>query len=315
MKTIPVLIPSAVPELIERRVTETFAAALPWRDAETSAAFDARRSSIRGVAASAGYGRFDAAFMDRLPALEIIASYGVGHDHIDLTAAAARGITVTNTPGVLDAEVADLALALLLATARMIPNADRFVRSGDWAGARFPLMHSLSGRRVGILGLGRIGKQIARRCEAFGLSVAWHGRSAQPDVKWPRHDSPRELAAAVDFLIVVLPGAASTRHIVDAEVLAALGPEGTLINVARGSVVDEDALIAALQSGGLRAAGLDVFENEPRIRPEFSALDNTVLLPHVGSATIETRNAMGNLVVDNLISWFAGRGALTPVSA
>jgi lactate dehydrogenase-like 2-hydroxyacid dehydrogenase len=254
-----------------------------------------------------------AALIAKLPKLEIVSVFGVGYDSVDVREAAARGIVVTNTPGVLTEEVADLALGLLLCTVRELPQADRFVRSGQWQKGAYPLSDSLRGRTVGIYGLGRIGKAVARRCEAFGLTVAYHGRTRQPE-PFAFHDSLVGLARAVDVLVVAAPASADTKHAVDAEVLAALGPRGILVNVARGSLVDEGALVAALASGALGAAGLDVFENEPNVPPELLAMHNVVVLPHVGSASRVTRDAMGKLVADNLVSWFAGRGPLTPVS-
>lgn len=269
---------------------------------------------IRGVAASSLAGRIGSDWFDRLPALEIVANFGVGYDGIDANAAAERGIVVTNTPGVLDEEVADLTLGLLLATLRRIPQADRHVRTGAWAQGPLPLSPTLRGRRIGILGLGAIGKAVARRLEAFGVAVAYHGRSQQSDIGYDYHATPVALAAACDVLIAIVPGGQGTQHLVDAAVLAALGPDGIFINVARGSVVDQDALIAALQDGTILAAGLDVYADEPNVPDSLRALPNTVLLPHIGSASQHTREAMGKLVVDNLCAWFDTGKALTPVS-
>ncbi|MBX9929925.1 MAG: 2-hydroxyacid dehydrogenase [Methylobacterium sp.] len=267
---------------------------------------------IRGIAA-ASQAPVDAEFLARLPALEVIASFGVGYDTIDVAAAAERGIVVTHTPGVLDEEVADLALGLLLSTVRQIPQADRHLRDGRWPERSFRLTTTLRGRRVGILGLGRIGWAIARRLQGFGVEIAYHGRRRQEGVGYAYHPTLLGLAEAVDVLIVVAPGSAETRNLVDAAVLAALGRDGILINIARGSVVDEGALVAALKDGTILSAGLDVFAHEPQVPPELVALDQVVLLPHVGSGTHHTRAAMGQLVVDNLLSWFDGRGPLTPV--
>ncbi|MFC0284269.1 2-hydroxyacid dehydrogenase [Camelimonas abortus] len=265
------------------------------------------------VRAVAGFGGVSAGLIGRLPRLEIIANIGVGYDGVDVAAAAARGVVVTNTPDVLTEEVADLAMGLLIATVRRIPQADRFVREGRWLHGPFPLTASLRGRTVGVLGLGRIGEAIARRCAAFGLKVEWHSRRRRPEIPWPWRPGPVELAQSCDILVVVAPGGEATRNLVNAEVLRALGPEGVLINVARGSVVDERALVAALQDGTIAAAGLDVFADEPNVPAELVAMDNVVLLPHVGSASVTTRNAMSRLAVDNLLSWFAGKGPLTPV--
>jgi lactate dehydrogenase-like 2-hydroxyacid dehydrogenase len=266
---------------------------------------------IRGLCVS---GAVDGALMDRLPKLELIANFGVGYDAVDAGAAAARGIVVTNTPDVLTDEVADLAVGLVLATIRRLPQADRYLREGHWPKAPFPLTASLRGRRVGILGLGRIGRAIGKRLEGFEVEIAYYGRRKQDGVAYAYHDSPVGLAKAVHVLIVVAPGGAETKGLVDAAVLEALGPEGILVNVARGSVVDEAALIAALQAKTILGAGLDVFENEPHVPVELAALDNTVLLPHVGSASEHTRTAMAQLVIDNVLSWFEGRGPLTPVA-
>ena len=266
---------------------------------------------IRGLCVG---GAVDSALMDRLPALELIANFGVGYDAVDAKAAAQRGIIVTNTPDVLTDEVADLAIGLVLATIRRLPQADRYLREGHWPKAPFPLTASLRGRRVGILGLGRIGRAIAKRLEGFEVQIDYYGRNRQTDVAYTYHDSPVGLARAVHVLIVVAPGGAQTKGLVDAAVLEALGPEGILVNVARGSVVDEVALTEALRKGTILGAGLDVFENEPHVPAGLIAQDNTVLLPHVGSASEHTRNAMAQLVVDNVLSWFEGRGPITPVS-
>ena len=269
---------------------------------------------IRGLAVGGGgHKPIGAELYDLLPKLEILSSFGVGYDHIDAREAARRGIVVTNTPGVLDDEVADLAIGLLLATIRQLPQSDRYLRQGHWLEKPYPLTTTLRGRTVGVLGLGRIGKSIARRIEAFGVPVMYHGRSEQADVPYRYFPTLVGLAEAVDVLIVIAPGGAGTKHIVNAQVLQALGPNGILINVARGSLVDEQALIEALRNRTILSAGLDVFEDEPRVPQELIDIEHTVLLPHVGSATVHTRNAMGQLVVDNLVSWFAGKGPLTPV--
>jgi len=268
---------------------------------------------VRGMAASTLAGPIGEPLLARMPALQIIANFGVGYDNIVIAAAVARGIVVTNTGGVLDAEVADLTIGLMLATLRRIPAAERFLRDGQWEHGAFPLSPSLRGRRVGIVGLGGIGKEIAHRLTGFAVEIAWHGRHPQPDVPWPRYDSAEALAQACDVLIVIVPGGPSTRHMIDARVLAALGPQGVLINVSRGSVVDEDALIAALQAGTILAAGLDVYAHEPHVPPALLACDNAVLLPHIASGSEVTRRAMGQLMIDNLAAWFKTGRALTPV--
>ena len=285
-----------------------------WEQPDPAGFLTERGGRIRGLATSTFQGRVDAALMDALPKLEIIASFGVGYDNVDAAAAAERGIVVTNTPGVLDDEVADLTLGLLLATVRRIPQADRFVRKGRWIEGSFPLTTTLRGRRVGIVGLGAIGKAIARRLEGFGVSIAYHGRRQQEGMAYDYYPTPVALAEACDTLVVIVPGGEGTRHLIDADVLAALGPDGILVNVARGSVVDEPALVQALQAGTILAAGLDVYADEPRVPDALVAMENVVLLPHVGSASQQTRDALGKLVVDNLRAWFETGEALTSVA-
>lgn len=301
-----VLLTGPMGDLVERQLAARFD--LVQLGAERA---DARR--IRAIA-TRGHRRVDDDLMARLPHLEIVSNFGVGYDTVDAAAAARRGVVVTNTPDVLNEEVADLTLGLLLATIRRLPQADRFVRAGAWTKGAFPLSPTLRGRTAGILGMGRIGRAIARRLEAFGVEVAYHTRRPQPDVRYRHHAALIDMARAVDVLVVIVPGGDQTRHLVNADVLAALGPDGVLVNVARGSVVDEAALLAALEAGTILAAGLDVFENEPHVPEAFFALDNVVLLPHLGSATHHTRGAMGQLVVDNILGWFDGRGPLTPVA-
>lgn len=270
---------------------------------------------MQDVKAVAVAGRLPGALMDVLPQLEIIANFGVGYDGVEIAHAAAKGIAVSNTPDVLTEEVADTAVCLLLNTLRQLPQAEQWLRQGRWSreGA-FPLSPlSLRGRSVGLYGLGRIGLSIARRLEAFGVSIAYHTRSPREGLPYAYHPTLVGLAAAVDTLIVIVPGTEATRRTVNAEILAALGGNGVLINVGRGSTVDEAALIAALQKGVIAGAGLDVFENEPQVPNELLALPNVSLLPHVASASVVTRNAMADLVVDNIAAWFATGRALTPV--
>jgi lactate dehydrogenase-like 2-hydroxyacid dehydrogenase len=270
-----------------------------------------RGKSARGLASSYGY-PVDDALLGRFPKVEIVSVLGVGYEMVDVGAAAARGVVVTNTPDVLTEEVADTTLGLVICTVRELPQAERYLRAGLWEKAPFRLTDTLRHKTVGIFGLGRIGKAVARRCEAFGLRVAYYGRSRQT-VPYAYHTSLVDLARNVDVLIVTAPATPETRNAVDTAVLEALGPEGVLVNVARGSLVDEPALIRALNAGTIRAAGLDVFATEPRVDAELLAKDNVVLLPHVGSASRDTRHAMAKLVADNLVSWFAGQGPLTPV--
>lgn len=254
------------------------------------------------------------ALLDRLPALEIVSIMGVGYDRVDVRAAIERRIPVTHTPGVLDDEVADLALALMLSVARRVPQADRYVRDNRWAEqGPMPLATRMSGKRLGIVGLGRIGKAIAARAQAFGMAIAYTGRHQQPGVAFPWFPSARDLAGNVDFLVAITPGGEGTKHLIDAQVLSALGPKGFLVNVARGSVVDETALVEALQQGVIAGAGLDVFAHEPNVPAALRALDNVVLTPHMASATRETRQAMADLALANLQAHFAGRPLPSPV--
>ena len=255
-----------------------------------------------------------AALIAALPKLEMVGCYGVGVDGIDLAACRARGIKVSNTPDVLTGETADLALALMLAHARQIPKGDAYVRSGDWAGkGPMPLATRLNGKRLGIAGLGRIGKAVAKRAAAFDMPVAYYGRAGQPGQPYPFFGSLTALAADSDYLLATLSGGPDTAKLITAEVLGALGPKGVFVNVARGSVVDEAALLEALEKRTIAGAALDVYLNEPAIDPRFAKLDNVVLMPHVGSATVETRRAMGQLMRDNLAAHFAGRPLPTPV--
>lgn len=267
--------------------------------------------AVRGLVVDGG--SVDDALLGRFPALEIVASYGVGYDAIDAAAAGRRGIVVTNTPGVLDDEVADLCVGLLLATIRELPQADRYVRAGKWPTGPYRLTSTLRGRTVGIFGLGRIGKAVARRLEAFGVELCYFGRTRQPDVPYEYVPGLVPLAERADTLICAVPGGSGTRHAVNAEVMRALGPDGVLVNIGRGATIDEPALIAALQGGTIRAAGLDVFEDEPDVPEQLMRMENVVLLPHVGTGSFATREAMARLVVGNIVDWFAGRGPRTPV--
>jgi hydroxypyruvate reductase len=267
---------------------------------------------VRAICGS-GESKVSAELMARLPALQIVSIMGVGYDGVDVAAAKARGVLVTHTPDVLNDDVADLALALALNVARRIPQADRYLRDGKWPAGPVPLATKLSGARMGIVGMGRIGQAIAERARGFRMSIAYTARSAKPGLPYTFHDQVAALAAQSDFLVVITPGGAATRKLIDAKVLAALGPKGYLINVARGSVVDETALIAALQAGTIAGAALDVFENEPQVPEALRALDNVVLTPHIGSATTATRHAMANLAFENLRAFFAGGTPPTPV--
>jgi lactate dehydrogenase-like 2-hydroxyacid dehydrogenase len=267
---------------------------------------------VRGLASFAGV-RVDAALMDALPKLEIISNFGVGVDAIDLEAARARGIIVTNTPDVLNDCVADTAMALVLNTLRKFPRAEAHLRAGAWAAkGPYPLTTSVGGKTLGILGLGRIGAAIARRAEAFDMKIRYHNRNRK-NVPYPYDPDPITLASNSDVLMIVTPGGAQTERLVGAAVLDALGPNGYVVNIARGSIVDEPVLLKYLQDKKIAGAGLDVYADEPRVPPAFFDLDNAVLFPHVGSATIETRTAMGNLQVENLRMHFAGKTVKTRV--
>jgi hydroxypyruvate reductase len=265
----------------------------------------APRERIRAVCGS-GESKVGAELIAQLPALEIVSIMGVGYDGVDVAACKARGVIVAHTPDVLNDDVADLAIALALNVARRIPQADRHVRDGRWPQGPMPLAAKMSGARMGLVGMGRIGQAIAQRALAFGMKIAYTARKAKPELHYAFHATPQALAAASDFLVVITPGGAATRKMIDASVLQALGPKGFLINVARGSVVDEAALIDALQRGVIAGAALDVFENEPSVPAALRTLDNVVLTPHIGSATQATRQAMADRAFANLQAHFAG---------
>jgi lactate dehydrogenase-like 2-hydroxyacid dehydrogenase len=259
--------------------------------------------------------RGDSATLAAFPKLEIVSTFGVGYDHVDANYARDHNIMVTNTPDVLTEEVADIAMGLLISTLREFIKADRYLRSGLWSTQNFPLsVGSLRDRKVGMVGMGRIGQAIARRLDASLVPVVYHTRNPAAGVSYKHYPDLIEMAKAVDTLVVIVPGGASTNKMINAEVMKALGPRGVIINVARGTVIDEQAMVAALKSGTILAAGLDVFEKEPNVPDELKAMQNVVLLPHIGSASVVTRNAMDQLVVDNLKSWFAGKPPLTPVA-
>lgn len=302
---------------LKRLVDEGFSEQYVMHRAETAPDIarigDADKQKIRGIAVTGLVGA-DRATLSQFPKVEIVSSFGVGYDHIDVAYAAERGIVVTNTPDVLTEEVADVALGLLIATLREFIAADRYTRSGLWRAQGYPLsVGSLRDRKVGIVGMGRIGQAIGRRLDASLVPVVYHSRNPADGVAYMHYPNLIEMAKAVDTLVVIVPGGASTAKMIDAEVLQALGPRGVIVNVARGSVIDEPALIAALKSGTILAAGLDVFASEPNVPDELKAMQNVVLLPHIGSASVVTRNAMDQLVVDNLLDWFAGKPPRTPV--
>jgi lactate dehydrogenase-like 2-hydroxyacid dehydrogenase len=284
-----------------------------WEAADKTALIAQAAPAIRAVATRGDLGA-DAELIAALPKLEIIGCFGVGVDGIDLAAAKARGIKVTNTPDVLTGDVADLAIGLMIAAARLFPKGDRFVRDGKWRdGAPWPLASRVFGKRLGIVGMGRIGQAIAKRAAAFDMDIAYSGRSKREGLPYTFFDNPVDLAARSDVLVASLAGGAATKGLIGADAFKALGSEGIFVNVARGSVADEAALLAALETKTIKSAGLDVYLNEPDIDPRFFALENAVLLPHVGSGTTETRKAMGKLVRDNLAAHFAGKPLLTEV--
>ncbi|MBP7003046.1 2-hydroxyacid dehydrogenase [Amaricoccus sp.] len=281
-----------------------------WEAPDADAFLAEHGAEVRAVATRGDLGA-SAALMRALPKLEIVACYGVGTDAIDLAHARAAGVRVTNTPDVLTADVADMAVALLLAAARLIPQGDAEIRRGGWA---MPLTTRVTGKAVGIVGMGRIGSAVAKRLAAFDCDIAYFGRSRRDDAPYAFEPDLLALARRSEFLVLTLAASDATRGLIDAAVLDALGPDGILVNVSRGSTVDEPALLAALEAGRIKAAGLDVFLNEPGIDPRFAALPNVALAPHHASGTIETRKAMGQLVRDNLAAHFEGRALATPVA-
>jgi lactate dehydrogenase-like 2-hydroxyacid dehydrogenase len=286
-----------------------------WLDAKDKDAFVREvGNKIRAVAVAYTANKVDEKFLRQFPNVEQVSSFGVGYDHIDAKWAGEHGIIVTNTPDVLNEEVADTAIGLLLCTVREFPQSDRYLRAGKWLQTHYPLTKAtLRDRTVGMVGMGRIGKAIARRLEAFGVPVVYHSRKPQPGVNYKYYPKLIDMARDVDTLMVIVPGGAATQNLINADVLKALGPTGVLINMARGSVVDEPALIEALKNRTIYSAGLDVFANEPHVPKELIEMDHIVLFPHLGSSTEVTRAAMDQLVVDNILAWAAGKPPLTPV--
>lgn len=269
---------------------------------------------IRAIASSVTSEKIDAGLMAKLPRLEMVATFGVGYDHVDVSWAAAHGVTVTNTPQVLTEEVADTALGLLLCTVRELPQAERYLRAGKWLERGYPLTKAtLRDRTVGIVGMGAIGQGIARRLDAMQVPVVYHSRRPAASVRYRHYPKLIDMARDVGVLLAIVPGGQETQNMINAEVLAALGRDGIFINMARGSVVDEQALIKALRERTILSAGLDVYPREPEVNGELMALENVVLFPHLGSASVYTRTQMDQLVVDNLVAWAAGRPPLTPV--
>ncbi len=315
-----VLLPVPMPPLVQQGLATRFNVVKGWGDVDMESIVARIAPTLRFIATGVpilteGVSRpVDAGFLAHFPKLELIANLGVGYDNIDAKAAADRNIVITNTPDVLTDETADTAFGLLLCAVRQLPQADKFLREGKWLEKAFPLTASLRGRTMGIVGLGRIGKAIATRGEAFGVKIIYNGRRPQANVAWPYFASLEAMARACDILMVTIPGGPETRNLVDARVLDALGPNGILINIARGTVVNEPDLIKALLEKRILTAGLDVFAGEPAVPAELIAMPHVVLLPHVGSATCPTRDLMSQLVVDNLVAFVSGGPPLTPVA-
>jgi lactate dehydrogenase-like 2-hydroxyacid dehydrogenase len=301
-----------VPPFVEEQLDQLFFVRKLHKAADREAFLGEVSPNVRAIV-SFGALPITGSLMQKMPKLEIVGNFGVGYDSVDAKWAGEHGIVVTNTPGVLDEEVADTTIGLLINTVRQLPQSERYLRAGKWLEKPFPLSPTLRDRKIGIVGMGRIGQAIARRIQAMGLPIAYHSRRPAAGVAYRHYSNLVDMARAVDVLIAIVPGGAATKNMINREVLEALGPNGVLINVARGSVVDERALIEALRAKKILSAGLDVFADEPRVPKELIEMENVVLLPHVGSASVETRRAMGQLVVDNLQSWAAGKGPLTPV--
>lgn len=306
-----VLIPGSIYEHVVKRVEADFEL-LRIDGADLSLLSDAQKAQIKGIASAI---HLPNDFIKGLPSLEIIAHFGVGYDVIDAKFAGENNVMVCNTPDVLSEEVADTTIGLLLNTLRELPKAEAHIRNGDWVGKGNYRLTPLTmrNRTVGIYGLGRIGQEIAKRLEGFGVEIHYHTRTEKSGFAYKYHSTLLDMANAVDTLISIVPGTSATTKSINAEILKALGSDGVFINVGRGSVADEDALIEALQNKTIAAAGLDVFENEPDPRSDFFTLDNVSMLPHVASASVHTRNAMGDLQVDNLVNWFSGKAPISPV--
>ena len=312
--TIDVLSIGSFPQATDDELARRFAVTHHFRQPAPDVLSDELKSRVRAIATEANRGA-SRALIEALPKLEVIGVFGVGTDLIDLAAARERKIPVTNTPNVLTDECADLAIGLMLASARQILFADRYVRDGSWASkGPIPLGRSVGGKTLGVLGLGGIGRAIADRAAAFRMRILYNGPRRKPEAPYEYVADLVEMAKASDYLMVACKGGPQTQHLVSAAVIDALGPKGTLINVARGTVVDERALITALTQGRLGHAALDVFDNEPNVAPELLALPNVIVQPHQGSATVETRTAIGQLMIDNICAHFAGQPLLTPVT-
>lgn len=312
MEAIGLLMACPMSSYLEEELDKRFNLFRFWNFPQKQEFLKENRNIIRAVVGNAGAGA-DAELIDSLPKLEIVANYSVGLDKVDLVKCKEKGIRVTNTPDVLTDDVADLAIGLIIATLRRICACDRYVRSGAWKKGDFKLTTKFTGKSVGIIGLGRIGSAIAKRAEAFNCPISYYSRTKKRDTKYKYYPTVVDLASNCQILVVACPLTEETLHIINREVIDALGPKGVLINIGRGPHVDEPELVSALVEGRLGGAGLDVFENEPEVPKELFSLDNVVLLPHVGSGTVETRKAMADLVIGNLEAHFMNKPLLTPV--
>ncbi|KAL4333546.1 hypothetical protein GQ457_07G031810 [Hibiscus cannabinus] len=312
MESIGVLLACPMNSYLEQQLDKRFKLYRFWTVPDKSSFLASHKDSIQAVVGNAAAGA-DAELIEALPKLEIVASFSVGLDKIDLAKCKEKGIRVTNTPDVLTEDVADLAIGLMLAVLRKLCESDRYVRSGKWKRGDYVLTTKFTGKKVGIIGLGRIGMAIAKRAEAFSCPISYYSRTEKPEIKYKYYPSVVELAAHCDILVVACPLTKETHHIINREVINAMGPKGVLINIGRGPHVDERELVSALVERRLGGAGLDVFENEPYVPEELFGLDNVVLLPHVGSGTVETRQAMADLVIGNLEAHFQKKPLLTPV--
>jgi lactate dehydrogenase-like 2-hydroxyacid dehydrogenase len=303
---------TVMPPAIQQVLDREFHVHRLWEAADRDALVKQVAPNVRGMVTSGGVGA-NRALIEALPKLEMISSFGVGYDSIDIGCAKERGVTVTNTPDVLTDDVADTAMALLLGMMRRIPQGDQFVRQGRWPKDKFPLTDKLGGKKMGVLGLGRIGQAIARRAEPFNVEISYFGPRKKADIPYRYYDNLVAMAKDVDILMIACPGGKETEGLVNQAVIDALGPKGYVVNIARGSVVVEPALVKALVDGKLAGAGLDVFADEPNVPEALWKLDSVTLAPHVGSATHATRQAMGDLVLKNILAFFAGQPVLTKV--
>ncbi len=284
-----------------------------WKEADPETTLQTHKNDIVAILSSYAGMPVTRRILEALPNVSMIGHFGMGIDTIDLAAAKERHISITNTPGILAPDTADIALSLMLSVSRRIVEADMYVRVGKWPSGAFPLATSMTGKRVGIVGMGRIGQAIGRRCAGFDMTISYHGPREKPDLAYQYYADLRQMAENSDFLVLACPGGPETRHIINSKVLKALGPKGYVINVARGSVINTDDLLVALSNRDIAGAGLDVYETEPNIPEALISMDNVVLLPHIGSATTETRAAMGQLVIANIVAHFEGQPLLTPV--